>query len=93
MEAEYLYKNSFSSNDTIEKILFYKMYKILEERLDSNSIKSAEEGRLDEMIMSNRPRADFYSFHEYINQVISNLEKMEADTNLYINNLGAVHDM
>ena len=54
------------------------MYKIFEEQKSLNITRPEEEADLFE-------DPDFDEFHDYIQQVISNLEKLEADTTLYIN--------
>lgn len=78
-EAEYLNKRNSSSNDTIQKILGFKVYQILEAQKNLNIKRpTAEEELLDD--------PDFDEFHDYIGQVISNLEKIEADMTKFINN-------
>ena len=42
------------------------------------------------MMLSKRPNADIDEFQKYVDKVVSNLEKMEADISLYINNEEAV---
>ena len=48
-DAGYLHKDILSSNDTIEKILVFRMYKILDLILEPSIISKSEQGHIEEI--------------------------------------------